>query len=99
MKTISAIGCVAAIVVGMAAPASAATTDPEVIIYRFPGVRDNGGGGRHIVKAFFCTNFSGASETIRFVTRTDLGTLLTNQTTIIPHLQTTTAVTHTTTVY
>jgi len=25
------------------APASAAQSDPEVIIYRFPGVRDDGG--------------------------------------------------------
>src|SRR4051794_23485434 len=28
---------------GMSVPASAATTDPEVIIYRVPGVTDNGG--------------------------------------------------------
>ena len=44
MKAIHSMVAVAAITFGLMAPASAATTDPEVIIYRFPGVRDNGGG-------------------------------------------------------
>ena len=37
--------------------AEAATTDPEVIIYRFTGVRDDGGGpSAGVATAFFCTN-------------------------------------------
>jgi hypothetical protein len=95
MKTISIIGCVAAIVVGMSAPASAADTDPEVIIYRFPGVMDDGGvffvG---ISTVFNCTNFSGVTEKIRFATRTLDGTLVGNTPFGIPHLQTLTASTH-----
>ena len=55
----------AALAIGMAAPASAATTDPEVIIYRFPGVLDN---GSNVATLFHCTNFSGVNENIRFVT-------------------------------
>jgi hypothetical protein len=79
MKTISMIGCAAAIVVGMAAPATAATTDPEVIIYRVPGVRDDGGGGFvGVGTVFHCTNFSGATENIRFVTRNWNNALLSN---------------------
>ena len=70
MKKMRSLLVSAPLVIGMAAPASAATTDPEVIIYRFPGVFDDGGGfssGSQTV--FICTNFSGATETIRFVTR------------------------------
>ena len=61
----------AALAIGMAMPASAATTDPEIIIYRFPGVRDNGGGpASGVATVFACTNFSGVTETVRLVTRT-----------------------------
>ena len=77
-------------------PAQAATTDPEVIIYRFPGVRDDGGGVEvGVATAFFCTNFSGATESIRFVTRTFTSTLVNNTAFTIGHLETKTALTHT----
>jgi hypothetical protein len=65
-------------------PASAATTDPEVIIYRFPGVFDDG----RNATSFHCTNFSGATETIRFVTRAANGALLSNVAVNIAHLAT-----------
>ena len=42
MKAIQSMIALAAIAIGMSVPVSAATTDPEVIIYRFPGVRDDG---------------------------------------------------------
>src|SRR5215468_7740835 len=42
METIYRIIAVAAIAFGLPASAEAAQTDPEVIIYRFPGVRDDG---------------------------------------------------------
>ena len=100
MKKISMIGCAAAIVVGMAAPASAATTDPEVIIYRFPGVRDDGGALTvGVATVFHCTNFSGVTETIRFVTRDFDGTLKSNVPATIAHLATATASTHFMTAY
>src|SRR4051812_28039157 len=38
MKTIQSLLVSAALAIGMAAPASAGVNDPEVIIYRFPGV-------------------------------------------------------------
>src|SRR3954454_13152278 len=95
MKTISMIGCVAALVVGMAAPASAATTNAEVLIYRFPGVTDNGDGAFvGVATSFHCTNFSGVNEIIRFVTRNAGTNLLTNQAFIISHLETLTVATH-----
>src|SRR5262245_28028051 len=83
-----------------AAPASAGINDPEVIIYRFPGVRDDGGAaGAGVATVFHCTNFSGASETLRFVSRDAIGALLHNDTVGITHLATVTASTHGTNAY
>ena len=76
-------------------PASAATTDPEVIIYRFPGVLDDGGeSDAGLATVFHCTNFSGATETVRFVTRNFDGALKSNATYTLDHLATKTASTH-----
>jgi hypothetical protein len=95
MKTISKVCCATAIVVGMAAPASAAQSDPEIIIYRFPGVRDNGGADNTgVATVFQCSNFSGAVENIRLVTRNNVGTLLRNDFQPVGHLQTLTVSTH-----
>ena len=77
------------------AVADAATTDPEVIVYRFPGVRDNGGASGTGGTVFHCTNFSGVTERIRFVTRSDGATMLQNDTTNVGHLETATAATKT----
>jgi len=86
---------IAAAAIACAEPVQAAVGDPEVIIYRFPGVRDDGGGtNAGEATVFHCTNFSGVTETIRFVTRNTTGTLLQNSTDSIPHLATRTAVTH-----
>jgi hypothetical protein len=75
--------------------ASASVLDPEVIIYRFPGVKDDGGAtGVGVATVFHCTNFSGGQEGIRFVTRGISGALLTNLDTRISHLETLTASTH-----
>src|SRR5262245_28537312 len=75
--------------------ASAVTTDPEVMIYRYPGMRDDGGAiGAGVATVFHCTNFSGVTETIRFVTRNHVGTILQNNSLSIVHLGTITAVTH-----
>jgi hypothetical protein len=65
-------------------PAQAATTDPEIILYRFAGVRDNGTMGT----AFICTNFSGVTETIRVVVRTFDGTIRANSALQVTHLRT-----------
>jgi hypothetical protein len=86
---------IAAAALAFVQPAQAATTDPEVIIYRFPGVFDDGGGiAAGVATVFHCTNFSGVTETIRFVTRKITGTLLQNNTVSINHLETRTAATH-----
>ena len=90
----------AALAIGMVAPVMAATTDPEVIIYRFPGVRDNGGAiNTGVATTFHCTNFSGAQETIRFVTRSLAGDLLSNSFSHVEHLATVAASTHFTNAY
>src|SRR5262245_23367599 len=93
MKAIQWI--IAAAALSFVQPLQAAQSDPEVIIYRFPGVLDNGGGTfAGVATLFICTNFSGVTETIRFVTRSSGGGLLTNTTLFIDHLQTKKAATH-----
>ena len=95
MKTIQSLAVSAALAIGLAASASAATTDPEVIIYRFPGVLDDGGGSdAGVATIFHCTNFSGATETVRFVTRDFDTTLKSNMTYTLDHLATKSASTH-----
>ncbi len=46
-----------------------AVGDAEIILYRFPGVFDNGAVSGGVATAFHCTNFSGVPETIRIVIR------------------------------
>jgi hypothetical protein len=100
MKTFYGMVAVAGIVFGLAAPATAATSDPEVIIYRFPGVRDNGGApNTGVATVFHCTNFSGVLEGLRLVTRSSGGDLGVNFFSTIGHLVTLTISTHATTAY
>jgi hypothetical protein len=88
------------IVFGLAAPAAAATTDPEIIIYRFPGVRDDGSGSNvGVATAFHCTNFSGVQENLRLVTRGGGGDLRNNNLFLLNHLTTVTVSTHLTAAY
>ena len=95
MTKIPALVVSAALAIGMAAPASAGVNDPEVIIYRFPGVRDNGGANNTgIATSFHCTNFSGVPENIRFATRQFEGSLISNEVFFVLHLQTATVSTH-----
>ena len=77
------------------AAANAAVGDPETIIYRFPGVHDDGGVVNNgVATVFHCTNFSGVTETLRFATRDNSGILVSNSTRDVGHLKTATAVTH-----
>src|SRR5262245_7251000 len=67
----------------------------EIILYRFPGVRDNGGApNMGVATSFHCTNFSGATEIIRIVIRQFSGALVVNTAFDIAHLETVTASTH-----
>src|SRR5262245_8840390 len=60
MKTVHSIIAVLGLACVLPAAVDAATTDPEVVLYRFPGVLDNGGGtGSGTATAFHCTNYSG----------------------------------------
>src|SRR5262245_6360877 len=100
MKAIHWIIAAAAFAFVQPGPASAAVGGPEVIIYRFPGVRDTGGQlAQGTATVFHCTNFSGATETLRFVTRNDAASLLQNNTINIIHLATVTVATHDTNAY
>jgi len=95
MKAIHWIIAAAALAFVQPTPASAGVNDPEIIIYRFPGVYDNGGGvAAGTATVFHCTNFSGTVENVRYVTRTFDGTLKANITQAIPHLATNTVATH-----
>jgi len=85
---------IAAAAFACAEPVQAGVNDPEVIIYRFPGVRDSGGiGNTGVATIFHCTNFSGVDETVRFVTRFSTGGLASNLTVTISHLETASAAT------
>src|SRR5262249_6249356 len=91
---------IAAAALAFVQPAQAAQSDPEVIIYRFPSVTDDGSGpGFGVATVFHCTNFSGATENIRFVTRDTFGVLVQNNTILINHLSSRTASTHDTGAY
>jgi hypothetical protein len=86
--------------IAMSGPAFAATSDPEVIIYRFPGVYDDGSPSvQGVATTFHCTNFSGVPENIRLVTRGSGGALLSNMVFTVQHLATLTAPTHETLLY
>src|SRR3954464_2420311 len=66
MKVIQSMTALAAIAIGMSPPTLAATSDPEIIIYRFPGVFDDGdAASAGTATVFHCTNFSGATENLR----------------------------------
>jgi hypothetical protein len=78
----------------------AAAGDPELIIYRFPGAFDNGGNlNQGVATVVHCTNFSGASETIRYVVRNYNSDVMANVARPIAHLSTLTAGTHGTNLY
>ena len=92
---------IAAAAFGFILPAQAAQTDPELIIYRFPGVFDNGGSSLSgSATVFHCSNFSGATENIRIVTR-NVDTTIKNNTLFVgvDSLRTITAVTHAVSAY
>src|SRR5262245_44522918 len=85
---------------GIAAPASAATTDPEIIIYRGSGVADNGGAaGTGTATVFHCTNVSTVTENVRFVIRNFNSVIAANQVFPVSSHQTQTAVTHLTNLF
>jgi hypothetical protein len=91
---------IAAAALAFALPVQAGVNDPEVIIYRFPGVADDGGAANvGVATVFHCTNFSGVAENIRFVTRNDGGNIASNNAFNIPHLLNITVSTHFTVAY
>jgi hypothetical protein len=74
--------------------------DPELIIYRFPGALDDGGGpSAGVATSVHCTNFSGATETIRYVVRNSNTEVLANLALPMIHLRTLTVSTHITNLY
>jgi len=89
MKSLRCLMAVVAL--AFALPAQAGVNDPEVIIYRVSGVIDD---GNVLATSFHCTNFSGATETIRVVTRSLVGALVRNVAGTAPHLSTAVLSTH-----
>jgi len=95
MKAIHSMIAALGLAFVLPAPADAGVNDPEVIIYRFPGVKDDGGAAHvGVATVFHCTNFSGDTQTLRLVTRGPSGTLLSNIATSNIHLATITYATH-----
>jgi hypothetical protein len=85
MKTIQSLVVSAALAAGMAAPALAAQSDPERIIYRVAGVVDV---NSDLATSFHWTNFSGVPETLRIVVRHVAGGQVANAIVTVPHLHT-----------
>src|SRR5262249_28369224 len=80
---------IAAAALAFAGPVQAGVSDPEVIVYRFPGVLDSGGADNTgTTTSFHCTNFSGVTENIRIVIRDAIGGLKVNFPFAISHLAT-----------
>jgi|SRR5262249_4282865 len=83
-----------------AEPVQSGILDPEVLIYRFPGVIDDGGTSVvGVATMFYCTNFSGNSDNIRLVTRAADGTLKVNFSLTVQHLETRAFATHDTALF
>jgi hypothetical protein len=81
-------------------PAQAATTDPEIIIYRASGVIDTGSAsGAGVATVFQCTNVSTVSENLRFVIRNFNSIIVANQVFTVPSFFSQTASTHFTNLY
>jgi hypothetical protein len=100
MKAIYSMIAAAALALVQPTPASAGVNDPEIIIYRFPGVLDNGGAfNAGVATVFHCTNFSGENEIVRFVVRNFDGQIMANSAVTIGHLRTRTQSTHNTNAY
>jgi len=74
---------IAAAALAFMVPAQAGINDPEVILYRVSGVVDVNSGWATI---FFCTNFSGVTETLRVVVRSPSAALMANVPVSIAHL-------------
>ena len=77
-----------------------AVLDPLVQVYRFTGVRDNGGAASTgIATSFHCTNFSGVTESLRIQIRNFDGAVKKDATFNVAHNQTYTMSTKGTTLY
>ena len=79
-------------------PAHAEVGGPEVLIYRLSGVAESGG-AMGVTTAFHCTNFSGITETVRVVVRSNGGALAANAALPVPHLNTAILSTHNVSIY
>ncbi len=100
MKVVHWMTIVAGIAFVLPAQAPAAIGDPELVMYRFPGVRDTGESADvGVATAFHCTNYSGVQESIRIVVRAFDASLLGNVAVPIDHLATITALTHPAVIY
>ena len=83
------------------AKAKAGVNDPEVILYRVPGVTDDGSAPDNfgVATVFHCTSFSGVNEILRVVIRDTGTTLRSNVNIVMPHLSTGTLATHKTALF
>jgi hypothetical protein len=77
-----------------------AVTDPLLLIYRVPGVRDDGGGfDAGTATTFHCSNFSNVSEKLAFQIRQSNGPVIKDVAFNVPAFGTFTVSTHFTAAY
>jgi hypothetical protein len=91
---------IAAAALAFVQPASAATSDPEIVIYRGSGVADSGSAfGTGTATVIHCTNVSTVAENVRFVIRNFNAIIAANQVFTVGSFLTQTVSTHATPLY
>lgn len=100
LSKILLLGLMTAATATLTVETQAAQTDPERLIYLFPGVRDDGGGANFgVATAIHCFNFSGVTENVRLVVKNADATVLSSFVANLQDQRTFTAVTHGTVAY
>src|SRR5262249_28741553 len=94
LKALALLGFIAA------APVAVAQNQLTYLLYIFPGVFDNGGGGQlGVASAFHCSNVSGTPQTVQVVVYNFDSTILANKSALIGAASTFTFATKDTALY
>jgi hypothetical protein len=99
-KAFALLGLIVGVSIAMEGGAGAGTADPLLLVYVFPGARDNGGGaGTGVATSIHCFSYSGVTEKLQYVALNFDSSLKASLTLNIGSQQTRTASTHDTVLY
>ena len=94
------LGLMTAATATLTVETQAAQTDPERLLYLFPGVRDDGGGpNAGVATAIYCFNFGGVTEDFRLVIKNGDSTVVAGFFLPLQNQRTFTVSTHATVAY